>query len=626
MSFIRTGLREIGLKIRRQKTRMALRHEKRLRQKSEINLGREGCSQAVNFPEVRDEIVALKKLEQEQKEVAVRIAQLEEGIRQIEGQRQDNAKEQNAALAKLEEEKKPILQRRNEAKVVADRCEGELTGVDRRLAENDAADRDLLKQITDLRALVPPPNDLEARAAALHARRSQLPNAREEIARARLGSAEACRQAKETLATMQSELNAAEKEIARVRGEFEARDRELNENSRAQQEAIREARQHHQTVEERKNPAYLNIGRHLASRGIAPPNAPHLLEQVNRHRDAVEKHLAHTAELATLSSQIDKQELRKFYFSIISVLVLLAIILPVVFQSPAKREWLPQETETILSLNTEQFERGDLPKRWRKDPNGNWTNLWKALLGGAARTPILNIANDVLRVTRAMTTTDAGATREFVLVEARFDLARAAVQPLDWNTEFQKRTISGLPIWEKGDLAVGRVGPRSIAVGGLSEVEELVQVRVGIKPDLKISGQLFDRFQALDQESALRLVSRNPPNLAQLFHPVFMSELLDSCQLLGLSLNLQDPAKAQLSMRLKTAEQAKDLARRLREEPQRWLHLRDSELLLYVQPPTVTQQSENLDLRFNMPENSARLLLERLAGIDTAPAVGVSGN
>ena len=85
MSFIRTGLREIGLKIRRQRTRMVLRHEKRLLQKSEIALGREGTSQAANFPELRNEIVALKKLEQEQKEVALRIAQIEEGIKKIRG-------------------------------------------------------------------------------------------------------------------------------------------------------------------------------------------------------------------------------------------------------------------------------------------------------------------------------------------------------------------------------------------------------------------------------------------------------------------------------------------------------------------------------------------------------------
>src|ERR1700719_3799214 len=139
MSFIRTGFREIGLKIRRQRTRMVLRHEKRLLQKSEIILGREGTSQAANFPELRNEIVALKKLEQEQKEVALRIAQIEEGIKKVDAQRQANAREQSEAMAKLETEKKPIQQRRNEAKSAAEICERELGGVDQRIQANDAA-------------------------------------------------------------------------------------------------------------------------------------------------------------------------------------------------------------------------------------------------------------------------------------------------------------------------------------------------------------------------------------------------------------------------------------------------------------------------------------------------------
>src|SRR5216684_1975437 len=125
MSFIRTGLREIGLKIRRQRTRMILRHEKRLLQKSEIALGREGTSQAANFPELRNEIVALKKLEQEQKEVALRIVQIEEGIKKIEAQRQQNAREQSEAMAKLEAEKRPVVQRQTEAKAAVDLCDRE---------------------------------------------------------------------------------------------------------------------------------------------------------------------------------------------------------------------------------------------------------------------------------------------------------------------------------------------------------------------------------------------------------------------------------------------------------------------------------------------------------------------
>src|SRR6266404_9170269 len=127
----------MGLKIRRQRTRMALRHEKRLLQRSEINLGREGTSQAGNFPELRNEIVALKKLEQEQKEVALRIAQIEEGIKKIDRQRQENTREQNEALAKLETEKKPVLQRRNEAKSAAEVCARELSAVEQRIQEDD---------------------------------------------------------------------------------------------------------------------------------------------------------------------------------------------------------------------------------------------------------------------------------------------------------------------------------------------------------------------------------------------------------------------------------------------------------------------------------------------------------
>src|SRR5256886_218692 len=310
---------------------MALRHQKRVLQKSEINLGREGTSQAVNFPEVRNEIVALKKLEQEQKEVALRIATIEEGIRKIDLQREQNAKEQNAELAKLEEQKKPILQRQSETKAAADVCDRELASVERRLQENDAADRDLLKKLSELQAQVPPPDDLDAQMAGISARRVRLPEEKAEVMRARLGAAEACRAAREKLTQQEAAVAAIDKQIAKVREEYEGRDRALNEQSRAQQDALKEERSHHQTVEEKKNPAYLNIGRHLASQGIAPPNAPHLLAEVQKHRAAVERHSQHTAELAVLSSQIDKQELRTFYFAGLSGVVRMAILLVVVF-------------------------------------------------------------------------------------------------------------------------------------------------------------------------------------------------------------------------------------------------------------------------------------------------------
>ncbi len=621
MSFIRTGFREIALKVRRQRTRIALRHEKRLLQKSEINLGREGTTQAANFPELRSEIVSLKKLEQEQKEVALRIAQIEEGIERIEAERQQNTRDQNDAVAKLETQKKPLLQQRNQAKHGADLCERELAAVARRIQENDAADRDLLKQLSDLQARNPPPPDLEAQSASISARRARLPEERAELVRARLGSADAARLAKEKLIAAEAELSVVEKNIERVRSEFEARDRTLNESSRAQQEAVREARARHQTVEERKNPAYLNIGRHLASQGIAPPNAPHLLEEVRRRREAVDRHLQHRAELVLLSSQVNKQELRKFYFSVISVLVLLGIILPLAFQSPRKREWLPQETDTILSINIDQFERADLPKRWRKDRPDIWPKIWSGLIGAAASTPGFNLSRDAVRVTRALTSDDTGKMQEFVLVEGRRDVSHV-IRAIGGDRSFERRTISGLPVWERPPgFAVARVGPATLAVGASSEVDELVRVRLGMKPDLKITGQLFDRFQALDRESALRLISRDPPDLLRVFHPIFTRELLDVSQLLGLAMTPQNPVKAKLLLKLNSPDSATQFARNLHDDPKRWLRVPESELLLYSQPPDIQRHGTYLELRFTVPENSARLLLERIAKTDAAEVV-----
>jgi len=639
VSFIRTGFREIGLKIRRQRTRIALRHERRLLQKSEINLGREGTAQAANFPELRNEIVALKKLEQEQKEVALRIARIEEGIKTIEAERQQNAREQSEVIARLEAQKKPLLHRHNEAKNNLQVCERELAAVERRIQESEAADRDLLKQLSDLHALNPAPADLEARSANITARRARLPDERAELVRARLGSADAVRLAKEKLNATEAEVSTLEKNIARTRSDFEARERKLNDNIRLQQEAARDARARHQTVEERKNPAYLSIGRHLAARGVAPPNAPHLLAEAHRRREAVDSHLQHKAELALLSGQIDKQELRKFYFSVFSVLVLLALTLLVVFQSPRGREWLPQETDTILSINADQFERAKLPKRWRNEQPA----LWPGLISAAAAIPGLNVSRDVVRITRALTTNEAGESREFNLVEVRRGGLSSVMRTIGEDKSFEKLFISGLAVWErspaaaeppsqdsgapgaaagKPGFAIARVGPDTLAVGAPDAVRELVHVRLGMKPDLKITGQLFDRFQALDRDSALRLISRDPPDLARVFHPIFSRELLEVSQLLGLAVNLQEPVRARVLIKVSAPKSADDLARSLHDKPQQWLQLPDSQLLLYSQPPEVLRHGEsNLELRFTVPADSARILLQRLAKTDTSAAM-----
>jgi len=79
-----------------------------------------------------------------------------------------------------------------------------------------------------------------------------------------------------------------------------------------------------------------------------------------------------------------------------------------------------------------------------------------------------------------------------------------------------------------------------------------------------------------------------------------------------------------LLLKLNSSKSAADFARNLHDAPQRWLRLADSELLLYSQPPQIQRQgTSNVELRFTVPENSARLLIERIAKTD-APAVATA--
>lgn len=619
MSFITTGLRELTLKFRRQKTRLALRHEKRVLQKAEITLGREGTSVAANFPEVRAEIVALRRLEQEQKEFALRIAKIEEALTQIDAQRQENSREQSAALAKLEDEKRPLAVRRDEAKLLADNCSKELSTVEGRLAKHDAADQDLLNKMTALQATEPPPDDLQMQMERIAAARAGLPNEKEMMLQARGGSAETCRTAHERLAAEEILVAQADKNIARVRGEFEARDRALNESSRAQQEEVRQAKQQHQTVEEKKNPAYLNIGRHLANAGIAPPSAPHLLTEVQRHRAAVDHHAEHKRELAEVSGRIDKQELRKFYFAVFSILILLGIVVPLALQSPAKRDWLPQDTGLIFSVAPDELTKTKLVQRWQKEAPGVWLKVFAGLVGPAARTPSLDLAHDASRVTRALVF-DASQRRDYALVETSGDIA-PVLRGISQDKTFAQNTVSGLVIWQRPNATVARVGPRTLAVGSLGEVDKLVQVRLGTEPDLKVDDPLSKEFTALETESTLRFAARTPTELPRFFGPLFSQELLAGAQLLGFAVVVDYPSsKAHLFVRTADDAAAKALAVGFKNEPGRWLTLPGSDFILAAQEPKIDRTGADLDLHFDISEGATRLLLQRLARVEPAPA------
>src|SRR5437763_16469590 len=132
-----------------------------------------------------------------------------------------------------------------------------------------------------------------------------------------------------------------------------------------------------------------------------------------------------------------------------------------------------------------------------------------------------------------------------MLVQTRTDVA-PVIRATSQGKSVERRSIAGLAVWQKPDVAIARIGPTTLAVGTATDVDTLVEVRLGMERDLKITGPPFERFQAADRESTLRLMSRDPAELSRMFHPIFTSELVDGSKLLGFALTLQNPIRGRL--------------------------------------------------------------------------------
>ena len=68
------------------------------------------------------------------------------------------------------------------------------------------------------------------------------------------------------------------------------------------------------------------------------------------------------------------------------------------------------------------------------------------------------------RVTRAFAFDNKEHEQEYVLVETRNDLA-PILRTVTKDTSFTRSTITGLAVWQRPDVTLARVGPRTLAVG-----------------------------------------------------------------------------------------------------------------------------------------------------------------
>ena len=622
MNFIATGVKEVTRRLRRSKNRLALANARKFVDKAETALGRHGWRKLADDETVRPAYDTLRHLDEEVAAANAHIAEIEGKLHEQEQAREAAAQEHQEALDGVERERAPVRQtlydlqnrRAEHQKAVQDQTarkaalqteQAALTRKEKRarrdsLRAGEAERAALQRELDDQRAL------LAEKAAQLAVARSQ--------------AVEPLVADQEGIKEVQARLKALDKRAAEAHAALATRGRAIDVTIAALHKEIAARRRQTARSEEQKADSYLTMGRRLAERASTPEGADELFAVSKRHRQSYEKLAALEAAWVQESKNADKQDLRIFSFVGITMAVLIALALLLVIRAPARRDWLPRETQTILTVDMSRFTDADFTRALQSREPDAWQSVWAGLIRKVAEVPQIDVRRQVSRITRAFapSATPGGPPVDYLLVQMRnapdVEKLRAEIWP---GGGFNRRFPDVLPIYEKSlSLAIAQVGPDTIALGSADAVEELIRVRLGLpgSEDLKSDAQFFSEFQRLDDNSAFRLVTYQPRELMMgMNDPVLNAQLLGDCRTLGLTLDMHEPVSVVILLNATSYPAAGQIAHTLETRPDQVLQLTGAGPNLFIEPPTVRTTDKQVEWRFRMTFPAAREFLQRVS-------------
>lgn len=569
MDFLSTGVKEVTRRLRRQRNRHALSSARRAADRADVELGRRAWEALREDESVRPHREAVDQLSEDVEAANARVRELDIQLHGQEVAREAARAEHKQALQQIEDERKPLRRRLEELQT-------RLAEQSRKMPEQAPAREETERELTGVRAQL----------LALVQRGNQ--------ARIALGSRE--RAATVAIAGLVKQIAQIRREVGRI--------------------------------EEKKDPSFLHLGRRAVQGDEPPAGAETQYAEARRRRQSYERLLALEAAWGRESRDADKQDLRIFKFVAVTAAVLVAGGLLFIFRTPSRRDWLPVKTETILSLNVSRFAEGDFARALQAQEPNAWQEVWSGMVRKVAQTPGIDVRRQVSRITRALAPSPSGgAPLDYMLVEIRLSTPLdALLDNLRSKEGFAKSAGNGLPIYQRDDLSVAQIGPQTLAVGSREVVEELVNVRLGLRQDLKSDDQFFTGFTSLDEGSAFRLVTQQPRSLSDLAGPFLDAEVLAKCRAVGMTLDLREPVTAVFVLDVTDPLTAERIARQLQATPDRVLTLQGGGPNLFIEPPFVRAQESQVEWRLKMTQPAARELLERISQLGSAGSSAAIAN
>lgn len=318
--------------------------------------------------------------------------------------------------------------------------------------------------------------------------------------------------------------------------------------------------------------------------------------------------------LAELSSGTDPQSVRLSIFVLVSAATIVALALLLVFRAPPSRDWLPADSQVVSAVHLARLSAAGSGHR-----DSPWHAVWKAT--AETLEPYPNLAGPAPEVRRVVVgLSESNAVYRLVeLNEAASDVTTVLNEKHGFGQRYDSKLLGGLPILERTNgTTCAQIGYATLALGDTASVSQMIRVRLGLVPDLKIDEQFLTKYQRLDRGSAIRLITRQPRELITATgEPIIAPELAERCNLLGIAAYPGDPVILVFLFGNRSEANAASLAVFFRESTARLLRLQGAGAEASML--SSEQRESSLECRLSLTEAAAREFLPRLGGVRLQP-------
>ena len=323
--FVTAGFDELERKLQRTADRVRILLEKRRLTKTEINLGALGWQQVDDFPpEIEGEIRAIHAMERQQADLSNQSADIQWEIDALQLRRKENGKNLEDLLAELEPALQPLVEWRTEAEKSIQTGNESIQRFDKAIADLESAHESFGVR---LQALTSEKQTFSVRDQVLwiEERRMALGNEKEDLQHSRVKTTMDLKTTAQQIQTVQIQIEELNQKIRVARDEAGARDRELNSQINILEKQKKNASKNVESLDKKKSPAFLAIGRCLADAEIAPMNQPEALEHVVAHRGKIAGLQEQITHSLARSSQVPASTLMAFYVAMFLFLAIIAV-------------------------------------------------------------------------------------------------------------------------------------------------------------------------------------------------------------------------------------------------------------------------------------------------------------